>query len=400
MVELLILIAILGLAISSQSRMGVANPFFVYFVVWTSVFSGYYAFASTFYPISLEFVLLILSSTFSAFVILLLVYFGKRKEKPVFNSEVPAFREGWLGLLQMACLISVPFAYEKANALSNQVDIFSVAGYMTLRSSVTEDGQNFGLLNYFSILSYAISSIRAYKYSTDRSKSLLLAASLAVSIFYAYVNTGRTGFLLLTLLLVVPLVLRGAIRRKGIVVCISLLAAMFLMVALMTEKGASSEDGISENITSLGANLRSYTIAPLLAFSNLEGSFQEFSYGANSFRFILSLTNALGLSEFKIASLVRDYAYVPDPTNVYTVYDTYFRDFSYLGVFIPPAFLIFHWWLYAKVFSSGGKWVFYYSASLYPLSMQFFSDQYFSLLSIWIQLAVWYWLLVPKKGRG
>jgi oligosaccharide repeat unit polymerase len=112
------------------------------------------------------------------------------------------------------------------------------------------------------------------------------------------------------------------------------------------------------------------------------------------------LQYALGLSNIQPVALIKEFTYVPDLTNVYTVYEVYFRDFSYSGILIPPLFLVGHYWLYRKALLFGGVWIFYYSASVYPLVMQFFQDQYFSILSLWIQVAFWFWLilLLPKAS--
>jgi oligosaccharide repeat unit polymerase len=167
----------------------------------------------------------------------------------------------------------------------------------------------------------------------------------------------------------------------------------------MTGKGILIDEGLLENIDSLLENLRSYTIAPLLAFSKLVESNPPLGWGENTFRFFIALQHSLGLSNIQPVALIKDYAYVPDSVNVYTVYEVYFRDFFYSGILIPPLYLVGHYWLYRKALLFGGVWIFYYSASVYPLVMQFFQDQYFSLLSLWIQIVFWYWLIIvlPKS---
>jgi oligosaccharide repeat unit polymerase len=105
------------------------------------------------------------------------------------------------------------------------------------------------------------------------------------------------------------------------------------------------------------------------------------------------------LTDVSPIALLRDYESVPNLTNVYTVYEVYFRDFWYFGVLVPPVFLVVHWELYRRANFIGGIWIFFYSASIYPLVMQFFQDQYFSMLSMWMQIGFWYWfLLVPNQS--
>jgi oligosaccharide repeat unit polymerase len=233
----------------------------------------------------------------------------------------------------------------------------------------------------------------------EKSTTLLrLVISVAVSLFYAYLSTGRTNFLLLLLMVLMPLILLGIVRIKGLIIAFLLIGVTFVLVAAMTAKGVSLEASFSENTASLMENLTAYTAAPFVAMSKLVQVDRPADWGANTSRFFMSALYALGAIESPPSSLIRDYVFVPNPTNVYTVYDVYFRDFSYFGLFIPPLILAFHWWLYRQARVAAGRWVFYYAASVYPLVMQFFQDQYFSLLSIWIQLGFWFWVFVaPGK---
>lgn len=398
MLEILIIANLLGFLVSLKSRMGAANPFFIYFAIWSAVFLGYYFSSHTFNPVPASFFFLLFNACVFALFILFIAHGGRYKAAIEFHNRKFKLRKNLVTLLQAACVVSLPFAYLKASALAAGNDIFSVLGYIYLRTSMTEDGLGLGPVNYFSILSYVICSIRVCQFFLDERRLYLTLAAVFVACFYAYINTGRTGVLLLTVLNVIPLVLRGAIRRRGILISAAILAAMFFLIALMTAKGVSAEASFGENIESLAFNLRAYTIAPTLAFSWLENTLSNFSYGLNSFRFVLSLINSLGFDGFEPPALIREYAFVPDATNVYTVYDVYFRDFAYIGIFLPPAFLIIHWVLYKRSAKHGGRWIFYYAASAYPLLMQFFSDQYFSLFSIWLQIAFWYWIFVKKDN--
>jgi oligosaccharide repeat unit polymerase len=134
-----------------------------------------------------------------------------------------------------------------------------------------------------------------------------------------------------------------------------------------------------------------------LAFSQLFESSPSPDWGVHTFRFFIALQYVLGISAITPKPLVREFDFVPDPTNVYTAYDVYFRDFAYFGILVPPTFLILHYWLYRKAMRLGGVWIFYYSASVYPLVMQFYQDQYFSLLSMWIQIIFWYWIFLRLR---
>lgn len=400
MLELLLLITFGGLMLASHRRMGLANPFQIYFLIWFLVFFGYYSSGNSFIKVQSEFLMLLLAAKSFAFLILITAFKTssiKTKRNNISLGEIK--NNKFILMAQVLVCLATPLAYKKALSLSG-ADIFSVLGYIQLRSAMTEDGQGFGILAYLSTLSYIVTSTSAILYATKSIGFMRLIFSIVVSLFYVYLGTGRTSVLLLLILIFIPLVILNLIHLKGIFIFSLLVVVLFVFIAGMTAKGISVEVGFIENLNSFIENIRGYTVAPFLALSQLANINFSIALGANTFRTFIALAYGLGLSDLQPIALIRGWAYVPDPTNVYTVYETYFRDFLYIGIIVPPLFLAAHWWLYRKAIKIGGIWVFYYSASVYPLAMQFFQDQYFSLFSTWVQIGFWYWLFVSARKNS
>jgi oligosaccharide repeat unit polymerase len=396
--ELLLLINFSGLIFSSRSIFGLANPFQIYFLTWSLVFFGYRLSFNSYVNIDLYFLGLIFVVHFFAFMLMVGSFFLRKNLVIVSRGQdVEIVRLNYVFCAQFAVIVAIPFAYSRATIMSGD-DIFSVIGYIRLRSSMTDEGQSFGLIGYFSTLAFVVCSTSAFLLASGRLTWFRFLISFATAIFYVYIGTGRTIALLFLILLFVPMILFGFIRFKGILLFSMVAVLLFLLIAMMTAKGLSVDGGLLENIESFSGNVRAYTIAPFLAISQLFEKNIPIDYGLNSFRIVFSILYALGLSDSLPVALIRDYVYVPDPTNVYTVYEVYFRDFGVLGFFLPPLFLLLHYFLYSKAEFAGGRWIFYYAASVYPLVMQFFQDQYFSLLSTWVQVAFWYWLFLRGSG--
>jgi oligosaccharide repeat unit polymerase len=76
--------------------------------------------------------------------------------------------------------------------------------------------------------------------------------------------------------------------------------------------------------------------------------------------------------------------------NVYTVFSPYYRDFGVVGVGLFLGVLgALHGWIFRQL-KTGMPIIIVANALLfYALIMQFFQDQYFSLMSQWIQLLGW-----------
>jgi oligosaccharide repeat unit polymerase len=201
---------------------------------------------------------------------------------------------------------------------------------------------------------------------------------------------------MLMLMLFVPLILLRKVGPLGVVYAGLLLVGLFLFVAGMTAKGISVEDDLAKNVESFLDLLRAYTVAPILAFSVFLHDPPDTVWGANTFRILYAVLYRFGMSDTPPIELVREFVYVPDQTNVFTVYDVYLSDFSYVGALIPSFFVLGHWFLYRAAVERGRIWIFLCAASYYALMMQFFQDVYVSLISQWLQIIFWYWLLTSS----
>jgi oligosaccharide repeat unit polymerase len=263
--------------------------------------------------------------------------------------------------------------------------------------ALTDEGTGYGWLAYFLSMSYVVSSVSVILFKFRKMNLFRLMISLMVSLSYAYLSTGRTSILLFFTLHLLPLVLMKQIKLKGLIVGTGALVTSIIFIAMMTAKGISSEKGLSDNASGFTENLRGYTIAPLLACSGLVEKSPPPTLGDNTFRTFTAILHKAGFAAEAHPASTHDYAYVPDATNVYTVYEVYFKDFGYFGFGFVALFSIFYFYLYRQMKTYGGMYLFLYSVACYPLAMQFFQDQYFSLLSQWVQFFVLYWVIFNTK---
>jgi oligosaccharide repeat unit polymerase len=294
MLELLIFVTFLGLVLACQRRLGLANPFQIYFFLWLLVFLGYYSYQGSFAVISSEVLMMLLGAKCLALLLLIAALTATTKNHRANFVPIDVRDNRIIAAAQIVVCIAMPFVYMKALSLSDGNDVFSVLGYVRLRTSITEDGIGFGVFAYFFILSYAITSIVVILYATKRISVYWLIFSVAISIFYAYLGTARTAFLLFLLLVLIPLILMRFLKLKGIAFSALLTVAIFIFVAGMTAKGISVDSNLAENVETFSSNIRSYTVAPLLALSQFAGSNFPVDLGKNSFRTVIA--SAIGVA--------------------------------------------------------------------------------------------------------
>lgn len=393
MLAICALLALFGLAISVAGKLGPGNPFSIFFGLWLCVTVGLMATRESFSPTSPHIWQLLASMLF---VYLAFAVAATRDKRRTPASVVMDYRLHCLAWAQWAVLAVVPLLYLKATQLAGG-SILSRTGYIALRTALIEEGAGgYGLLAYFVPLAFVVASIRLVQFVATRKGVLDLIVSVGSATAMAFLCTGRTFFLMMFCFLAFPLISTGKLRLRGAVILGVMLLASFIVVALLTRKGLDHHATLTANVESILRMLRIYVLSPTMAMAVVaDGNPEPLALGGYSLRFFQILLTKLAGIEFESPPLIRDYVHVPDRVNVFTVMDPYFRDFGAAGVVgFAVASAALHFTLFRLMRNRGGPWIFIYSATLFPLVMQFFQDMYVTLLSTWVQVFFWYMLFV------
>lgn len=211
--------------------------------------------------------------------------------------------------------------------------------------------------------------------------------AFASSVVYAVLSTGRT-FLLLLLLAVgfMLLVQRRVSLGRFLFFGLFGIALVFFGIGALANKIAVDVVE-SVNLTPLDS-LALYVFSPLSALDVALNANRALDWGLNIFRSPLAVLKVLGF-DVVVVPLVKEYVDVPLPTNVYTFFLPYVHDFGIPGVLAALVALgTSHTVLYEKARGGDPRLVMACALSVYPLTMQFFQDQYLSLLTTWVQFGV------------
>jgi oligosaccharide repeat unit polymerase len=259
--------------------------------------------------------------------------------------------------------------------------------FTNLRFSLTKDDnpESYGILSYAIVLSFISTGLHLFLILQNASK-LRFFITLLVSLTYTVFFTGRTMFFLLFIMLIgILLATRRVSCTKGISYLVFIGTIVFSAVGILLGKGLSFQASIVENLTNLWDVFIIYLLGSLPAFDIYIQSKESFDYGRNMFRTLFAFFNKIGF-ETRVPLLIKEYQYIPFPTNVYTIYQPYFDDFSIIGAVSIQFFLgLLHGFFYRKIDKGKPIYIMLYAIFLYPLLMQFLQDQYFNLLSTWIQ---------------
>ncbi|AEH52405.1 hypothetical protein BpJC4_24300 [Weizmannia acidilactici] len=304
----------------------------------------------------------------------------------------------FLGKLVIA-INSVLFIFYLVKVRSYIFSNFNFNFWQTLnagrRSGTFVEG-NIVLYARIAIIAFSIVSSIIYFSNPKRGNKLYFLISIFfATIFVITANNRGIIFLLILSVFFAFLIIKNYDSMKTLIVLLTtclILLAVFIVFSFLKFVYQDQSNSLQFIIN----QFRIYFTTPPLAFVQWIGSFHEYSYGANTFRFFSAILNSLGYN-IVIPNTVQPFTWIyGDYSNVYTVLQYYSSDFGLIYAF----FILFvlgaiHGYLYKESILKEDKKVFFIalqSVSYYPLIYQFFSDQYFTILSTWLQFLFWIWL--------
>lgn len=274
--------------------------------------------------------------------------------------------------------------------LASNIDNFFVG----LRTELSYGEEDIGPLKYLVSFSFVIYSINLFSYLNEKNKKnlILLLISLTAVITYAIFSTGRTFFLMiLAIYLGISYIQGKRISLKRNILLFGLFLVFFTSMGIFYGKGGDTNDTIKDNLYPASQITATYLTSSLNALDyELNNNFHINYDGQNTLRFFKKLFDAFNTepSQAQDGKLIKEFVFVPYPTNVYTFYSPYIKDFGILYALVMLSiFSVIHTLLFCKALHSKNiRFVIYYAFMLYPLMMSFFQDQYISLFSTWLQI--------------
>ena len=290
-------------------------------------------------------------------------------------------------LLSWISIAGLPFFLAKAYSLSGGGSESGIPDLTQLRYQISEvaGAEGYGALAYLVTISFASAAIQTVRFSSS-GRRIPLLISIGVAVIYSVFSTGRTYLVFLcSMCLGILLITRTLKTTTGLALMLLFFAGAFGGIGLIMGKIGSQTGDLAERLFNVWEAFKYYFLTPLPAFDHFMSANDSLSYGSNVFRSVLAAASGLG-ADIEVPQLIKEYAFVPMPTNVYTVHQPYYADFGIIGVLVAQfLFGLWHGFLFRKATTGRLYFVFLYAIFLYPLIMQFFQDQYFSLLSMWVQ---------------
>lgn len=348
--------------------------------LWTIVGAAYLALPHEMSPLRLETLLLVCAAVLAFVIGSLSVEVAAPPDRSAeLRSTIVRQILFWLALLGLPA-----FAWRAQEIAESAA--FTESMLINLRIALTgefDDVQTYGVLGYLVPVSFT-STLVELASSRRRLFEARGWIALIVSLAYAVLSTGRTFlFVILISLAFVALVQERMRPATMLWVAMAMLAGAFFGLGWLFNKIGDD----SPNAYALGAldAVSLYLLGSLAALDHvLAQPVAPLEWGVTTFRSVMAVVAATG-ADVKVVPLVKEYVFVPEATNVFTVFLPYLQDFGIIGTVL---FMAFFGWMHARLYraakSQDPRLVILYALSVYPLLMQFFQDQYFSLLTTWI----------------
>lgn len=390
--QIVILLFSLLSFISFKLEKNWTNPSFLTSTLWLIIITAYNYLPHELYNLSNKFYYSLLLWVFPFCIFSSLFSKFNLKVPKILKQELP--NSNWIKPTLNAMLISSTLLIFLLYRLSQGSD--SIAGTIRMLSINHELPTSISLLMY--IFTFGIVFITYYFLEKGINYSIkfkvLCILYLIIILFLG--NKGTIAQLMFAIIYILQF--KNKLNKKTFIAIIS--GCVFLMSAVVIFRNDAEDATLIDY-------LLIYILSPLPAFDMVINSEFVVSNGfpgsmtfAALFRIFDAVGVNIGIKQFQVDSW---WVNVPLPTNVFTVMQTFYIDFGYLGIFIFSSLFGIIW---GQLFNFTKRkirvFVLIYALFFYWLFLTFFADYIFTFFSISIQMiffSILFYLRITLRNK-
>ena len=361
----------------------ILNPLFLMPFIWGSIILLFNIIPHSLYPLQSQFLFSVLIWVTSFMLICYLSSFisiGK-------NSNFSIYNKFLFNIYFYVVVIFAPIAL--ILLVSEAIKVGPEYFFMRLRAINTgqDENETFSLGPVGYIFNFTNTVCLIFTYYYHKVSKIKYYTVLFFAFLLGLVTLARTSLVALSLGIFVILYFKNILTKKHYLTFITVfISFLFLVTAL---RGSNPYD----DKVSFTDTFSLYLFGGMPAYDTVT-YFESTQLGSYTFRFFYVFANAFGGS-YKVQETIFDYAYIPIPTNVYTVMLPFYKDFGYTGVGI---FGIIYGFIFGIVYKLSAQkniiMILIYSMILPCLLLQFFGEYIFLNLSTYLQYIII--ILIPK----
>lgn len=365
------------LMIITTGKIDYLSPFSLHVLSWFILFLGGVFTHGSFYPLKGEVFLKFFIWYMIIGSITFLMYFIQNKDgnKKSKNLE---YNLKFIGLFStfsiISCLISIVEIYYVGS--SGPYNFF-----LNLRLSLFLEEYSGPRYTFIPILYLIMTSLFAISLLVNKNK-FLTRVLIIWQIIFVIATVGKLSILtpVITFFVIKYIGFKKKIKLKKIGLLVLFFAVTFFALTILRTSESNEEKNIFEF-------LGIYSYSPIIAFGELTQNSENF--GENTFRFFYALTYKTGLHGIEPIATIKEYVYIPLPTNVYTIMEPFYLDFGVFGVFYGAMFYgLFYSLIYFKAIQKQGVYIIFYSFIALNLVFGFFGETLLTNLALSLYLFI------------
>lgn len=355
------------------------SPWAITVEVWIGVFLLYYLSSPTLYKPSEQFYVSLLIwipvFVFTSFITFNLL---EHNSEPITVETFCLNKNAFNLILILSLLLSPVLLYNVYKIVS----LFDTEDTLSNIRTLAVNGEGNGILSLASVFSQVsfIVGICAY----PKTRVWMIIAS-TVCCFLCSIAIMEKG-IIITMFLCSSYVLyeRKAMSLRGLTLsCLIVLVLMFLFNIFR----AGTDSDYSKQTTMLDF-ISMYILSPIPAYCTVLHDVSQ-QFGVNTFAVIYDYLNRFGFGPFEVHEKLQEFVFVPIPTNVYTIFQPFYRDFGYWGIAVFAAIygiIMGMTYRYSKKGCSFFTCLYTYFFSL--IVLQFYQENLFLTLSFNFQFSL------------
>ena len=370
------------------------SPWVITLAVWIAIIVMFQFQKDLLYPLSDQFYICVTSWLIIFIVCSVATYYlmpssGNTAETKAKDLDISMLAFNTMYVISM--IITPLYLYE----ILQVVAMFDPADMLNnIRLLAVFGDESHGFLSYSYIMNQVLLVSGLWQYpKIPKWKLATIFAATFMSAF-AIMEKGMLFFIILVTLFVMYQKRRIKLRTIGLSG-----AAVILLFFIINVLRSGSLASLENNDSTLLNFFAIYILSPSVAFGRVAQDITT-QVGSHTFQVPYLLLNQWGFGNFEINIKTQDFVYVPLPTNVYTIFQPFFQDFSYRGVaFFAMLYGTVTGFLYRMYKNGNGICRCIYTYFVYVLVLQFFQENIFMNIVMVMQFALFTMLIQQQTLR-
>lgn len=276
-------------------------------------------------------------------------------------------------------VIKVVLMFDTQNLLNN----------IRILSSYGEKDALVSLLKYVNTINQTLFVVELWRYPNGN--KWRFAAIIAANLFCAFAIMSKTPIFILFISTLYVLYEKKKVKLSTIFFWGIIIIGLFFEINELRKPEDERGEKTFLDFFSI------YVLSPSVAFEWAQEKLTD-QFGSFSFAFFYAFASKLGLGTFYVQKQLQDFVFVPMPTNVYTVFQPYFEDFGYKGVaFFASLWGVLTGFVYRMCRNGHPFSRCMYAYFVFALVMQFYQESLFVNLSVVLQYAIFFFLILGKN---